>query len=94
MRIIVDSMEATTKSNPLLEEYHRLLCCQWVCYTCNVTYKTCAFCSKRAKHMKKCSGCNIARYCGEACQTLDWNTHREFCKWIMGHFDDAENDDV
>lgn len=44
--------------------------------------------------MKKCSGCNIARYCGEACQTLDWNTHREFCKWIMGHFDDAENDDV
>ncbi|KAI0066238.1 hypothetical protein BV25DRAFT_1797413 [Artomyces pyxidatus] len=31
-------------------------------------------------NMKKCSGCQITRYCGSECQTSDWTRHKEFCK--------------
>ena len=26
--------------------------------------------------LKKCTGCNVANYCGKECQKKDWTTHK------------------
>lgn len=28
---------------------------------------------------RRCTGCRVARYCGEECQRLDWEDHRRVC---------------
>ena len=32
-----------------------------------------------APRFRKCSGCGLAHYCGEACQKLDWKQHKPIC---------------
>lgn len=38
----------------------------------------CSFCLKKTKH--KCAHCELAYYCGEACQKKAWQKHRAFCR--------------
>ncbi|CAF3425899.1 unnamed protein product [Rotaria socialis] len=37
----------------------------------------CWHCARRA--IETCSGCNIARYCGQYCQHRDWDSHQKLC---------------
>ncbi|CAF0948786.1 unnamed protein product [Rotaria sordida] len=37
----------------------------------------CWHCGRRA--IETCSGCNIARYCGQYCQHRDWDLHQKLC---------------
>ena len=40
---------------------------------------TCSFC-KAQTETKKCSGCSVARYCSQKCQTDDWVAHSLVCR--------------
>nr|GAT50066.1 predicted protein [Mycena chlorophos] len=42
----------------------------------------CAHCQELSQDTawSKCSGCRRVAYCGKACQALDWNEHKPFCK--------------
>ena len=33
-----------------------------------------------AKKMKKCSVCQLVRYCSQECQQEDWKKHKKVCK--------------
>ncbi|CAF4756396.1 unnamed protein product, partial [Rotaria sp. Silwood2] len=37
----------------------------------------CWNCGRKA--IETCSGCNIARYCGQYCQHRDWDSHQKLC---------------
>jgi len=37
----------------------------------------CWHCARKA--IETCSGCNIARYCGQYCQHRDWEVHQKLC---------------
>ena len=37
----------------------------------------CWHCARKA--IETCSGCNIARYCGQYCQHRDWELHQKIC---------------
>ncbi|CAF4432765.1 unnamed protein product, partial [Adineta steineri] len=39
--------------------------------------KQCWHCGRKA--IETCSGCNIARYCGQYCQHRDWELHQKLC---------------
>ena len=38
--------------------------------------KKCWSCFSSADVLKKCTGCNVAKYCGKECQKKDWTTHK------------------
>lgn len=37
----------------------------------------CWHCGRKA--IETCSGCNVARYCGQYCQHRDWESHQKLC---------------
>lgn len=40
--------------------------------------RSCWICSKAG--LKKCSGCDVRRYCSPDCQKKDWSRHKQECK--------------
>lgn len=40
---------------------------------------TCCLC-RAATSTQKCSGCNVARYCSQKCQSDDWAAHSKVCR--------------
>ena len=40
-------------------------------------FQQCWHCARKA--IETCSGCNIARYCGQYCQHRDWEFHQKIC---------------
>jgi hypothetical protein len=40
-------------------------------------FQQCWHCARKA--IETCSGCNIARYCGQYCQHRDWELHQKLC---------------
>ena len=41
--------------------------------------KACWACGKAGVETKKCSGCEVARYCSRECSKRDWKEHRKTC---------------
>ena len=41
---------------------------------------TCFTCGKRGRLLKHCTGCGVAKYCGEECQRNGWQDHMQHCK--------------
>jgi hypothetical protein len=39
--------------------------------------------SEAALRGRKCGGCHVVRYCGEACCRADWQAHRRACKLLQ-----------
>lgn len=44
----------------------------------SITDVYCARCLS-PHNLKKCSRCNIVKYCGKDCQKLSWNAHKRVC---------------
>jgi hypothetical protein len=41
----------------------------------------CFYCMKHSEcSLKKCAGCNVARYCDRECQKADWSSHKNICR--------------
>jgi hypothetical protein len=41
----------------------------------------CFYCMKHSEcSLKKCAGCNVARYCDQECQKADWSSHKTVCR--------------
>ena len=40
----------------------------------------CINCSKELTKIYRCSRCNVATYCGSACQKEAWKEHKKICK--------------
>jgi hypothetical protein len=38
----------------------------------------------RAK-LRSCSGCRLAKYCGDECQRDDWAAHKDMCRFIADY---------
>jgi hypothetical protein len=47
--------------------------------TTHDAWRTCERCGKKARGMKKCSGCRLAYYCDVSCQKSHWNARKECC---------------
>ncbi len=44
-------------------------------------HRTCAHCGKVSTiRLKRCSRCNVARYCDSSCQRAHWSIHRKTCR--------------
>ena len=43
---------------------------------------TCAGCGANGQ-MKRCSGCSLAWFCGDACIRAHWHEHKAFCKHMQ-----------
>ena len=41
--------------------------------------------------LKTCVRCNMAKYCGSACQSADWTKHKASCKYLHGQSEHLEN---
>ena len=41
--------------------------------------KACWACGTNVVPLKKCSVCNVARYCGANCQKIHWKSHKSEC---------------
>jgi hypothetical protein len=50
---------------------------------------TCAECKKQDHGYKKCSGCEVTRYCSVECQRKHWKTHKPICK----EYQELENEE-
>ncbi|CAF0873375.1 unnamed protein product [Adineta ricciae] len=87
---IIDLQKAVTqseqKSNDLLlrerEQYQRLKAQTFEeAYTLLNRQQDgpehCWHCGRKA--IETCSGCNVARYCGQFCQHRDWESHQKLC---------------
>ncbi|KAJ7638198.1 hypothetical protein FB45DRAFT_902235 [Roridomyces roridus] len=46
----------------------------------DVLLHACTRCGKRSAVLKRCAGCQRARFCNDTCQKSDWKNHREICK--------------
>ncbi|KAM5542894.1 hypothetical protein V8D89_003278 [Ganoderma adspersum] len=46
----------------------------------NTQLYRCSWCTNPSAILRKCSGCNKARYCDGQCQRLHWREHRRSCK--------------
>ncbi|KAJ3841160.1 hypothetical protein EV361DRAFT_577245 [Lentinula raphanica] len=46
----------------------------------DIGFKRCAWCRNPSVALKKCSGCESARYCDIQCQRGHWPTHKQECK--------------
>ena len=42
--------------------------------------KVCDWCQQASPRLLRCTGCRRARYCGKACSTAAWKTHKKACK--------------
>ncbi|KAJ7638216.1 hypothetical protein FB45DRAFT_1054571 [Roridomyces roridus] len=40
----------------------------------------CSSCNKPSAVLKRCAGCQMARYCNDTCQKKDWKAHRDICR--------------
>lgn len=40
----------------------------------------CASCARWGITLKKCAGCGLVSYCGKACQTQGWRSHKRICR--------------
>lgn len=50
----------------------------------NPDLRTCAYCGKGGKKLKKCNNCRAVAYCGKECQTLHWHAHhKKVCHKIV-----------
>jgi len=46
----------------------------------------CPWCGKHVQHLKVCSGCKLAFYCGTECQRADWkHVHKKTCKKVSAY---------
>eukprot|EP01084_Bolivina_argentea_P193495 331960_1 len=54
---------------------------KWNISNCECLWRKCNN-KKTDKNLRKCSQCNVARYCSRSCQKKDWNKglHRSFCR--------------
>ncbi|KAJ3904001.1 hypothetical protein F5879DRAFT_802552 [Lentinula edodes] len=43
-------------------------------------YKQCSWCRNPSAVLRKCSGCESARYCDSQCQKAHWSNHKKECK--------------
>jgi hypothetical protein len=50
----------------------------WTCAGCGITAEE----SEKGK-LQECTGCRSVRYCGKACQKMDWPTHKPTCKRLQ-----------
>jgi hypothetical protein len=53
---------------------------------------TCGECKKKDHGYKKCSACDVTRYCSKECQRKHWKNHKEQCKKYQkaGEYDEDE----
>ncbi|KAJ7638196.1 hypothetical protein FB45DRAFT_1054556 [Roridomyces roridus] len=49
-----------------------------------VLLHACTCCGKRSAVLKRCAGCQRARYCNDTCQRSDWKNHRQICRASRG----------
>ena len=42
--------------------------------------KACDWCQQACPRLLRCSGCRLVWYCGKACSTAAWKTHKRACK--------------
>lgn len=54
----------------------------WVVHNSAATgaHRECRGCSKPMEQLKLCSRCQMAAYCGPACQAAHWPVHKRECK--------------
>ena len=46
--------------------------------------RVCAVPGCGARHgLKRCAGCRVVRYCGEACSRVHWREHRAECRRVQ-----------
>ena len=43
----------------------------------------CAGASEAGNKGRRCGGCHLVRYCGEACRDADWARHRRQCRQLQ-----------
>ncbi|EPQ53631.1 hypothetical protein GLOTRDRAFT_63247 [Gloeophyllum trabeum ATCC 11539] len=46
----------------------------------SVSLYRCSWCGNPSAVLRKCGGCNKARYCDAGCQKSHWSTHKSVCK--------------
>lgn len=44
----------------------------------------CAACGAKSGLLRRCSGCKVFKYCGDACQRSHWRHHKADCKALAG----------
>jgi len=54
---------------------------------------TCGECKKKDHGYKKCSACDVTRYCSKECQRKHWKNHKEQCKEYQKADEDEEDDE-
>jgi len=55
---------------------------------------TCGECKKEDYGYKKCSACNVIRYCSKECQRKHWKNHKDQCKaWQKEDEEEEEEED-
>jgi hypothetical protein len=56
---------------------------------------TCGECKKKDHGYKKCSACDVTRYCSKECQRKHWKNHKEQCKKYQkaGEYDDEDDEE-
>ncbi|KAL0572396.1 hypothetical protein V5O48_009556 [Marasmius crinis-equi] len=43
-------------------------------------FDTCCRCNRPSPQLQRCSKCKITFYCGSACQTAAWKSHKKICR--------------
>ena len=43
-------------------------------------FPVCDWCQRPSDRLLRCTGCRLVRYCGKACGTAAWETHKKACK--------------
>ncbi|KAF9063495.1 hypothetical protein BDP27DRAFT_1335047 [Rhodocollybia butyracea] len=46
----------------------------------DIWFKRCSYCRNPSAVLRKCSGCQLTRYCDNNCQKLHWAEHKKQCK--------------